>query len=273
MKDILHVTSKLSQWYEKDGILYRVKDNHNIRLREKKEIKELGINLIKSEIPPNLNKKAYNINIIKAQGKFKAKNMLLSPSIYRPYDYYLYNNFQKRLFSYSVVKSIELLLKSRGKNSKKASILIYDAKDDICSFIAYEAAKVFKSIILLSKDYSKIRKLSDYIGANIGTIPIITGDFIYAIKEADCVIFTPGLEIINTKVNSIIWHIDNKEEKNSLGLHINSVSYIFPLKESLELNSETLGAILCQMGEKDVEKSLKGNGIYLEKIKFNGNIL
>lgn len=273
MKDILYVTSQLSEWYEKDGILNRVKDNFNIKLKWRREIKELGITLINSEIPPNLNKKAYDININKAKGKFRAKDMLLSPSVYRPYDYYFYNSFQKRLFSYSVVRSLELLLKSKGQNSKNASILIYDAKDEISAAIALEAAKVFKCIILLSEDYSKIRKLSDYIGANIGTIPIITGDFNYALKEADCIILSSKLEVFESKRNSIVWHIDNSEEANSLGFHINSVSYVFPLKETLELEAETLGAILCQMGQRDIERSLKDNGIYLEKIKFNGNVL
>lgn len=273
MKDILYVTSQLSGWYEKDGILNRIKDNLNVKLRWKREIKELGITLINSEIPPNLNKRAYNININKAKGKFRAKDMLLSPNVYRPYDYYLYNSFQKRLFSYSVVRSLELLLKSKGKNSKNASILIYDAKDHISADIALEAAKAFKCIILLSEDYSKIRKLSDYIGANVGTIPIITRDFNYALREADCIILSSKLEICETKRSSIVWHIDNSEEENSLGIHINSVSYVFPLKETLELGSETVGAILCQMGQRDVERSLKDNGIFLEKIKFNGNVL
>jgi hypothetical protein len=62
--------------------------------------------------------------------------------------------------------------------------------------------------------------------------------------------------------------------QSTLALAVNDISFAVPWKtDGLEFSFELLGAVLSQMQERDVEKALKYNGIYLDKIKFNQLII
>ena len=74
-------------------------------------------------------------------------------------DYDYFNGFQKRLLAYSVIKSIQLMLRMRNKSLKSCCIVVYDAADMINYNIIMELAKQSKYIVLLSSDLVKVRRL------------------------------------------------------------------------------------------------------------------
>jgi hypothetical protein len=116
----------------------------------------------------------------------------------------------------------------------------------------------------------KVSNLSDYIIANYGVSPIVTSDYDYAMSKADFIISSKDMAL-----NKPAWYINNSYlPESTLGLAVNDISFSVPWKAyGLEFSFELLGAVLCQMQERDVEKALKYNGIYLDKIKFNQIII
>ena len=273
MKDIIIINSNINKAYDKEGLLTRLLDKTKIKRYEVKSIKDLGVNFIKATIPPNFNENSYKINIKSLSTRYMGKSgILLAPSTIRTYDYTVYNNFQKRIFAYSVIKSVSLMLKIKGKNIKKSSILIYDASSDILKEIAEEAAKQFKYVIFLSKNCKKTLALSDRIGAMLGIIPVVTCDFQFAFSEADAIVLSSYNKLHNIKKDSVVFHVDNTASKIDC-ININSVAYNNPYCNDLEFTPEVLGALLCQMGVRDIEKSLKENCMYIDKIKFNEVVL
>jgi hypothetical protein len=129
-------------------------------------------------------------------------------------------------------------------------------------------AKEAKYLILLSKNVPKINTISEYIIANYGITPIITNDMEYAFSGADFIINSRDKELVGAKG---VWYLNNGVRTiSSSKIAVNDVSYKVPWKlEEDNMSAELLGSILCQMEEKDIEKALRYNGIFLDKIKFN----
>jgi len=271
MKPILCVTSNIDKSYNEFGFLSKIKDKLKTRIITNEYIKELDIKLINVRMPPNFNKKAYYDNITYAKKISKCSEVQLSLKTLRPMDYNYYNEFQKRFLAFSVIKSIQLMLRVRNKSLKNCCIVVYDACDIINYNIILQLAKYSKYIVFLSSDRVRARKLADYIIASYGVSPIVTANEAYAIKIADFIISSKNHEF---SYGNLVWFLDNSMNKRQNITAVNDVSYNVPWSiASSDSSIELVGSILCQMQESDIEKALKYNDIHLKEIKFNNNVI
>lgn len=271
MKPILCVTSNIDKSYDEFGFLSKIMDKRKIKLLSSEYIKELDVKVTSVKFPPNFNEKAYLNNLTYAKKICKSREVQLSVKTLRPLDYNYFNSFQKRFLAFSVIKSIQLMLRIRNKSLKNCCIVVYDAVDMINYNIIVELARRSKYIVFLSRDLAKARKFADYITANFGVSPIVTDDEVYATKIADFTISSKNFEFSDGK---LVWLIDNSVMGRNNIVAVNDVSYNVPWNTlKVEFSLELIGAILCQMQEQDIEKSLKYNGIYLKEIKFNNNVI
>jgi hypothetical protein len=272
MNPIMYVNADIKNSYEDNSLIGRIKDRFRISFLGQSFIKELGLNILKMKLPPNFHKKAYYANIGIARKKVKNKDIGFALKTYRQLDYDFFNDFQKELMAFSVTRSSKLILRTRHKSIRDSCIVIYDAADDINLHIICYMAKEAKYIVLLSQNITKTNSISEYIIANYGVTPISTSDTEYALKSADFIVTSRGIDL-NSR--AAIWHLNNKyiPIKNDSTI-INDVTYNVPwMLAGIDMSPELLGSILCQMEELDVEKSLKYNGIFLDEIKFNDNTL
>jgi len=272
MKPIVYVNADVKDSYEDATLIGRIKDRFKISFLGESFIKELNLGIFKVKLPPNFNKKSYYTNLGIAKRKVKNKNTELAIKTYRQFDYDLFNNFQKELMAFSVTMSSKLMLRTTHKSIRDSCIVIYDGADDINFHIICCMAKEAKYVVLLSKNIEKTTRISEYVIANYGITPIITSDIEYALKTADFIVTSRTIDL-NSR--AAIWYLNNKyipiRENNTI---INDVTYNVPWTlDGIDMSPELLGSILCQMGEMDVEKSLKYNGIFLDDIKFNDNRL
>ena len=271
MKPILCVTSNIDNSYNEFGFLSKIKDKLKIKLISSEYIKELDVKVTNVRMPPNFNKKAYAHNLTYAKRTHKCKEVQLSLKTLRLLDYDYFNGFQKRLLAFSVIRSIQLMLRMRNKSLKNCCIVVYDAADMINYNIIMELSKQSKYIVLLSSDLVKARRLGEYIIANFGVSPIVTNDETYALKIADFVISSREYE---ANCGKLVWLLDNSKSISSDVIAVNDISYSVPWNTfNTDFSIELLGAVLCQMQESDIEKGLKYNGVYLKDIKFNNNVI
>ena len=270
MKPVVYAKSNIETYYENNSLFSRIKDRFKINLIDESFVQELNLRITHLEIPPNFNKTAYLRNINYASTFIKNRKVSLAPKTLRRMDYYLFNRFQKELFAYGIMKSIQLILRIKNKSIKNSCIVIYDACDDINKEIICMLAKNAKYMIFLSDNIKKNLNLGEYVVANYGISPIITQDKQYAFKNSDFIVSSRKIEI---NKNTPIWYFDNGYVPGNVLYSVNDVSYVTPWNIQGDVTTELLGAILSQMDEKDVEVSLKYNGIYLDKIKFNDNVL
>ncbi|ERI92484.1 hypothetical protein HMPREF1982_02466 [Clostridiales bacterium oral taxon 876 str. F0540] len=269
MKPVIYVSTDLNKAYYDDSFLGKVKDRLRIRLKGESFIKELGLTVAHVKLPPNFNNKAYLINMEKTKKFMRRQNAQLAPKTARNLDFNILNEFQRQLFAYGVTNSIKLLLRISQKSIKNSCITVYDAADKQLYDIVCELAKECKYLILVSNDIKRISILSDYVLASYGISPIVTADYNYALSRADFIVSSKEIETIVP-----VWYINNLFIPNNTSTAINDISFAVPWKvNNLEFSCEVLGAILSQMQERDVSKALRYNGIYLDKVKFNENII
>lgn len=272
MKPIMYVNCDMNKFYEDNSFIRRIKDRFKISLLGKTFIKELNLNVSKVKLPSNFHKNAYYSNLSIARKMIKDKNIHLASKTYRQYDYNLFNDFEKDFMALGVVKSSKYVLRLGHKSIKNSCIVIYDASDDINFNIICSMAKEAKYIVLLSWNISEINIIAEYIMNNYGVAPIVTNDIEYALTAADFIISS---RVVDFSSKAAIWYLDNRYiPKNKDRIIINDITYKVPWDvDKCDMSSELLGAILCQMDERDAEKSLKYNGIVLDKIKYNDEIL
>lgn len=271
MKPILYITSDIDNSYNEFGFLSKIKDKLKIKLINNDFIKELNVKITNVSLPPNINRNAYIHNLTYAKKMYRYKEAQLSLKTLRLVDYSYFNGFQKRLLAYSVIRSVQLMLRIRKKSLKDCCVMVYDAADMINYNIIMELSKQSKYIVLLSPQLEKVRKLADYVIANFGVSPIVTNDEAYALKIADFVISSKEYK---SSYGKLVWLLDNSKNIPNHVVAVNDISYNVPWSTfNSSLSIELLGAILCQMQESDVEKALKYNGIYLKEIKFNNNVI
>lgn len=268
MKPIVYVNADVTRCYEDSSLLGRIKDRFKIYYHKKSFIKELNLSIVSVKFPPNFSEKAYYGNLSIVKKPFKSKDFQLAPKTYRKLDYGLFNTFQKELMAYGIVRSIKLILRTRHKTIRDSCIVIYDAADDMNFNVICSLAKEAKYIILLSKNILKTNVIGEYIIANYGITPVITSDMQYSFNNADFIINSEEIEVNGT---AAVWYINNRINPiNNSRTIINDVTYSVPWAlDEYTMSTELLGSILCQMEEKDIEKSLQYNGIFLDKIKFN----
>jgi hypothetical protein len=273
MQQIINVSSDISKAYMNNGFWGSVTDRFKISLEDISFIRELGLNVANVRLPPNFHKEAYLKNIRIARNIVKnSGNSYIAPRTFRRLDYCIFTDFQKKLMAYSVVKSIQLLLRITHLSIKNSCIVLYDAADGMNIYIINELAKYCTYMVFLSNDIKSTSNLRDYVIANYGVSPLLTNDMEYALNNADFIILS-DVAIINNSIPT--WYLNNTcmpKDKNKTV--VNDVTYSIPWKfEYNDMNLELLGAILGQMEERDVDKALSYNGIYLNNIKFNKNIL
>jgi hypothetical protein len=270
VKSILSVTSNMDKMYDEFGFLSKIKDKLKTKIISIEYIKELDIKVTNARVPPNFNRQSYFENLTYAKKICKSSELLLAPKTLRTLDFNHFNKFQKRFFAFSVIKSIQLMLRLRNKSLKNCCVVVYDAVDVINYDIIEELAKQSKYIIFLTLNLVKARKLADYIIANFGVSPIVTDDELYAIKSADFIISSKDEEFSYEKP---AWLLNNSVKVVKDSIAVNDVSYKVPWSTlNFDFSIELLGAVLCQMEERDIEKALKYNGIYLQEIKFNDDV-
>jgi hypothetical protein len=273
MYPVIYMSCDIKNIYERNTLFSQIKDRYILNIESRSRIKELELTIADIKFPPNFDSISYMRNIERARRLIKVKRAVVSPKTLRIYDYRVLNSFQKNLMAYSIVKSIQLILRNTNKSIKNSCILVYDAMDEINLKVIYELCKTSKYIILLSKNIKPLEKISEFIISNYGVSPVITKDYESAYKAADFIITS---KVIGEQVKAPIWYMDNRAIPISeKGIIVNDVDYKVPWnnKNYTRMQSELLGAILCQMEEKDVEKSLKYNGIYVDAIRFNDKIL
>lgn len=273
MYPIVHLRCDLENRYSKNNLFTKIKDKVSINLMGNSIIKELGLTITKVRLPPNFHQVAYMKNIERARRYAKGKKTYISPKTLRLHDFTVLNSFQRDLVGYSIVNSIQLILRLHKKSIKSSCIVIYDANDQIYTPVLNELCKRAKYVILLSETIEKLNIINDYILASYGITPVVTNDFKYSLRSADFIITN---KIIETPSEVPIWYLDNclmpysKKE-----IAINDVDYIVPWenKDFPTMPPELVGAILSQMEERDIEKALKYNDIQFNNIKFNKDII
>lgn len=268
MNQVVYVESDIDEAYEKEGFYSRLSDRFKIRYNGENIIKDLGMSIKRYNIPPNFNLNSYrsNMDLIIKKSKYLHGSSTLAPKTLRKYDYAYYNNFQKNFLGYSVSKSIQLMLRIKNKSIRNSCILIYDAADQMNEYVIYELAKRSRYLIFLSENMYKINRLREYIIANYGMSPMVTNDFEYSIKCADFIVTSGDISI---DADCPIWYLDNSlkavENKDNF---INHIEYVTPWSENQNMDMELLGAVLSRIGDKDIDKSLNSNGIFIDEIKF-----
>ncbi|AND86166.1 hypothetical protein GTH52_12800 [Clostridium tyrobutyricum] len=272
MQPVLYANSRSNKVYKDNGFFVRIKDRLKIRVKGKYFIKDLNIKITDIELPPNINKKAYYNNLLRAKRLCRNNDIKLAPKIYRYLDYSIYNNFQKDLMAFSIYKSTQMILRNIQKSVKNSCIVVYDASDSILFRTICFFAKEAKFIVLLSENIRKANQIREYIIANYGVTPVITLDKQFSFDNADFIIASRNL-VINRDI--CIWHVcNNFVEGIKNNLNINDVTYKVPWNfKDGNMYFEVLGSILNQMDEKDIDKSLEYNGVFLNNIKFNDNVI
>lgn len=272
MRPIVSITMKNQSLYRDSGFIRSIKDRFSIKRCKDTYIYDLDLYIKNMQIPSNIGIASYNTNILSAKKHSRVKDYVLSLSGMRIIDYNLYNMFQKKLFAYSVVRSIQMILSLKHKNIKNSCIVFYDVSHEMIKGIIYEAAKVCNYIIILSDNNQKCRSLREYVTCEYGIAPVICTDLKYAACGADFIIMSKN---INTDIkDKPVWYVDNMVPAvNSSALNINNISYFVPWEENINEGPEILGAILSQMEERDICKALKYNGVYIDEIKFNNQII
>ena len=271
MKSIMYTYSNTDKFYDDDSFLGKIKDRFKIRISEEFFIKELKLKIKSVKFPSNININSYNINISRAKKICKIKDIELAPKVYRYLDYTLYNKFQKKLMAFGIVESSKIILRNKKKSIRCSCIAVYDAADPILfDTICYLSGEA-KYIILISKNIAKLNNIRKYIISNYGVTPIITSDIKFSFKSADFIITSRRINIDNKKY---VWYIDNSYIPQDSYNVVNDISYKIPWEFKYgEISFELLGSMLSQMDEQDVKKSLNYNGVFLDKIKFNKNVL
>ncbi|WMJ80274.1 hypothetical protein RBU49_15875 [Clostridium sp. MB40-C1] len=264
---VIYATTELEKSYNNNSLWGKIKDKLYTKHEEDYLIKELGITVSKVKFPPNFHENAFERNVHKINKKFGSNNSSLALKTIRKLDYYFYSEFQKKLFAYSVVKSIQLILMTRQKSISNSCILVFDGADEINRYIVFELAKKSKFFILLSNNIRKTRELCDCIISSFGSSPVVTNDMDFALKSADFIITSRPLNSIN---KSPIWYLDNTYvPKEYSELIVNDVSYSTPWQvEKLSLTPELLGAIFANNKIDDIEEFLGENKIFIKNIGF-----
>lgn len=270
MNPVLYVNSNIDNWYSKNGFISAFKERFRINIEEVQYIEDLKLKIEKVNFPPNFNEIAFAKNMKTATNILKHEKSFLAPKTYRILDYNYLTDFQKDLMGQGVLFSIKLFLRTNKKSLKNSAIVLYDAADPINYNIIKLLAKAAKFLILLSNNITKTKKLSDYITSNYGISPVVTADMNYSLKIADAVILSKE---INVDKKIPVWCFNNLYvPKLKNGIYINDFSFNVPWSTE-QYPAELLGAILGQMQEKDAEKALKTNEIFLDKIKFNDKVV
>lgn len=271
MKPIVFVDSILNNVYDDGSFWAAIKDKFKISCENEWFIKDLSLKITNVKIPANFNKKAYIKNISRASKVAGEKDIRLAPKTYRCFDYELYTDFQKQLLGYSITESIKLMLRLKNKSIKNSCIVVYDAADIINKSIIYELSKEAKYIILFSNKITDIKRIQEYVTALYGVTPVITQDSTFALNSADFMVCSRQITVKNIPV----WYIDNAYIPQSIRNNIiNDVTFSTPWSVgNVPMTPEILGAILGQMEEKNVEKSLQYNGVHIDEIRFNDLVL
>ncbi len=275
MEPVVYVNSDIKKFYKDNSFIGRIRDKFNIFLSEENFIKELNLSVVSVKLPCNFDEKSYFNNINIARKIVRNTQAELAPKTYRLLDYKFFNKFQKEITAFGVVTSSKLILRNQHKSIRDSCIVIYDASDNILFDTVCSMAKECKYIILLSENVLRANNISEYIIANYGITPIVSNNAKYAFKNANFIITSRNIDI-DTK--AIVWYLNNKYTPiKDNGNIVNDVTYSVPWNicslSNKGMSNELLGAILCQMDERDVEKSLKYNGIFFDRIKFNDSTL
>lgn len=272
MKPVAYIRCSTKSPYEDDSFIGKIIDRFKISYIGQSFVKELNLKIYNISFPFNINKESYENNIKIARKRIKYKNATLTPKVYRKLDYNFLNDFQKKLIAFGIVKSSKLILRKQHKSIRDSCIVIYDAAYKINFDIICSMAKEAKYIVMLSKDIKAISIIAEYVIANFGITPIVTTDFNYATRNADFIITSKDVDL-DTKAD--IWYFNNLYnplKRNNI--IANDVTFKVPWQvNGGDMSPEILGAILCQMKEKDIGEALKYNGIFLDKIKFNNQVL
>ncbi|WP_125154092.1 hypothetical protein [Clostridium rectalis] len=259
--------------YNKFNLISNIRDRFKITLMGDNFISDLNLHIANVNFPLNINKRAYKKNMHIAKKFVRGSKLYMAPNVCNKFDYYIYNDFQKKLYGYTVSKSIQLALRMQGKSIKSSCIVVYDSADNEIFDTILQISRIAGFLVFLTEDVKRSQLISDYIIANFGTSPIVTRDKEYAFKNSDFILTTREINLI-TKVP--IWYFDNLYTPVDIkGNILNNATYITPWQYPLnkDVSISLLGALLCQMGENNIETLLKSNDIYIDKIKFNESII
>lgn len=267
MNPIIYLNSDFKNVYDDFRTFSRIKDKFKIYIERQDFIKDINLKIIKVKLPPNINENAYMENIKRVKKHVREKNVFLAPKTYRPLDYKLYNEFEKNLFGFSVVNSSKLILRTNHKSIRNSCIVLFDASESIIQRVVHYLAIEARYVVLVSKDLKSIKTIQEYVSANFGTSMISTNDLSYSLENADLLITTKQIEV---ETNIPVWYLNNLNEPlNKSAFAINDVSFNVPWEfYENEMPLEVLGALLSQMDEKDIEKSLDYNNISISNIGY-----
>lgn len=268
MNKILSLKSH-GELYRDNSFIGKVKDRFKITYQCQKFIKELNLSVINVDVPSNVYPESYDKNIKIAKNIVGLKYKLVAPNIWRILDYELFSDYQKRLFAFSVVKSVKLFLRLNLKNIRNSCIGVMDAGDHINKYIIEELCKFSSNVVLLSKNIEYLRKSREYLIAEYGVTPVITREYEYLLNTVDFIITSRNIDPKNERLN--IWYIDDRyKPQNNHNLHVNNVIFTVPWEEqSLKYTPQLVGSILSYMGGKRVDEDLRSNDIHINVFGFN----
>ncbi|PRR80047.1 hypothetical protein [Clostridium vincentii] len=265
MRNLISIRLKGKDTYCKFSRVGRIIDGFKTKCTSQELIKEVGAQIKYIDIPANINDEAYKYNIIRASKRYSTKNSILCPCGIRIYDYQFLSDFQKRMFAFSVVESMRIVLLKSGKSLKKAEILVDDGCKNENKFIIEELAKEARNIVILTKDITKSEKLREFIIYNYGA----TLEILYReddIGEVDFIISSEQKEYNCQRV----WYLNNLYSPNKQGLFINETAFKIPWDSKIKLISpELLGGIIKDVKKIEIKDLIRKNNIILEEISFN----
>ncbi|MGE5628208.1 MAG: hypothetical protein ACM3X7_08835 [Solirubrobacterales bacterium] len=267
MNSVAFAISDFTSIYDSFNMFSRIRDRLKIHYDGEEYIKELDLNIFKVFLPPNINDRAYMNNIRKIEKHIGAGKTNFAPKTFRFLDFNVYSNFQKNLMGYSVVNSSKLILRANHKSIRESCIVLYDAAHFISKPIIDYLAREARYIILVSNNKAELKRLWEYISANFGISVITSIELDNAVKSADIIITTENIDV---KDNTPVWYLNNLYRPQKMNNYkVNDISLKVPWSiYHNEMPLEIVGAVLSQMEEKDVEKSLSENDIFINNSIF-----
>lgn len=266
MKTVLQISTIRENPYEKYTYKSRIIDKLKVKKCSDLNINEINTVIKRVNIPANLNKDAYKLNLARILKKNSNKYDYLSLCGNRIFDIYLMSKFQISIISYSIVESLKYILLNNHKSIRHSNILVDMDESSLLIGIINELSKESKNIIILTNDLRK----SEKIRKNIMNIYGVSIEIVYKEEDVESIDF-----IISSKNREYIcknvWYINNFFIPKNQGIYVNEVLYRIPWNIEVKyMQPQLIGSLIKQDSKKSIYEILESNEIRLQSILYNG---
>lgn len=266
MKTILNISTIKEDPYYKYSYFSKTIDKFKIKKYPNLNINEINTIIKMVDIPLNLNKDSYKLNLRRAFAKRANKCDYFSLDGNRIYDLKLMNEFQLDMISYSIVESLRYILMNNNKSVKTSNILVDVNEKIILRSLLEELAKECRNIIMLTRNIKYSENIRKFIISNYG----VSIELVYNETDMENIDF-----IITSKdkdyVCKNVWYINNFYKPKTEGTYISNVLYKVPWDIDVDIMSPQLIGLLVKGSKKRaISEILDSNDIRLESILHDG---